>query len=154
MLTGNRTHPFAARVAVLLVVVLIAAQAETITLRDGSKIKGTVVKQSEKELEVKTPYGTLAIDKSSVLSIDFDGASNTEQQPAIEQPREPDRGAQTYYEYTRGRNDGRQRGHTDGYSNALAARKGERMEGAWIGCILSLFIGVVVYFAAFTPAHL
>jgi len=66
------------RTVVQIVAVLLlstTALAETITLRDGSKINGTITNQTDTSIQVKTSYGTLNIDKSNIAAVDFGGGT-------------------------------------------------------------------------------
>lgn len=59
-----------------------AASGETIYLRDGSRINGTVVSMTLDDIEVSTQNGTLRINKSRILGIDY--RLTLERSPGIE----------------------------------------------------------------------
>jgi len=94
-----------------------SALAETITLRDGSKIKGTITKQTDVNVEVKTSYGILTIDKSNIASIDYSGGTpSVEPQPVQRQTT----GGYGSKELDRGYPDGKAEGYNDGTQKGRA----------------------------------
>jgi hypothetical protein len=139
---------FLRSVLVLMTLAFVCGYAETVTLRDGSKLNGTITKQSESTLEIRTPYGILTIDKSNIVSIDFGvGPSETGHQPTA---REPEKSSTaSYFEYTRGQTDGRLKGYNDGYAKGDAEQKSSRMTGAWGGFLVQVALaGVIVFLMA------
>jgi len=107
------------QIVAVLLLLAVSALAETITLRDGSKIKGTITKQTDVNVEVRTSYGTLTVDKSNIASIDFSGGT-----PSVEpQPVQPQTsGGFGSQDLDRGYRDGKANGYDDG---AQKGRVGE-----------------------------
>ena len=145
------------RIAAAILFLTAYAIAETITLRDGSKITGTITKQTETIVELKTTYGTLTIDKSNITSIDFGGGSSQpaqqpsitniiqqqqqqqQQQPQLQQPSVVSGG-----DYDQGYSVGKSAGYDDGVKKGRAERKSAALTGSLIGWLAWILVVVVV----------
>jgi len=128
-------------VFVLLGAFAIAA-AEVVTLKDGTKVSGTITEQTSSEITVKTLYGTLKIDKSSIASIDYGGAP--EPAPTLQPQTEvPSPG-----EYNRGYSDGEDKGYDEGLRKAQAEQKSARLTGSLLGWLLWAVVVVVAVLAS------
>lgn len=137
----------------IIIVVLLSfvwASAETITLRDGSKLTGTITKQTETQLELKTSYGTLTIEKSNVVSVDYGSQAiqpqsqpqQTETQPSISQG-----------DYSAGYNSGKSKGYDDGYSKGAAEQKSQRLSGSLVGWLCWVVVLGVIVLASASSAY-
>ncbi len=146
-------------VALILLATFITGTAEIITLRDGSKITGTITSQTDTEVVVKTSYGTLRIDKGNILNIDFGaGTSQPSQQPTRpeaqiiiqqqqqQQQQEQQQRGEQLGQYDRGFQDGRTKGYQDGYQKGKSEQKSQRITGALVGWLV--WVGVVVAIVA------
>jgi len=148
----------ASRIAVVVLLLTAFAFAETITLRDGSKITGTITRQTETVVELKTTYGTLTIDKSNITSIDFGGGSSQPaQQPSImniiqqqqqQQQQQPPQLQQPSVasggDYDQGYSVGKAAGYDDGVKKGRAERKSAALTGSLIGWLAWILVVVVV----------
>jgi len=144
------------RIAAALLFLAAYAVAETITLRDGSKITGTITKQTETIVELRTTYGTLTIDKSNITSIDFGGGSSQPaQQPSImniiqqqqqqqqQQPQQQQPSVVSVGDYDRGYSVGKAAGYDDGLKKGKAERKSAALTGSLIGWLAWILVVVV-----------
>ncbi|MGD0962316.1 MAG: hypothetical protein ABSA57_00285 [Candidatus Acidiferrales bacterium] len=82
-----------ALLAMAVLVVLSLAHADELTLKDGTKIVGTIVAFEENSFKVKTSYGFAVVQKDRVASINMGGdaksasAAKTNPAPAVEPPK-------------------------------------------------------------------
>jgi len=143
------------RTAAVLLVFAALAVAETITLRDGSKINGTITKQTDTNVEVRTSYGTLSIDKTNIVSIDFGGgAPPPSQQPATVAPQPQQTG--TGYnsdDFDCGYRDGKAKGYDDGTQKGRAERKSAALSGSLVGWLTEVLLVVVVVLASASSSY-
>ncbi len=85
------------KVIVLLFAIAIPLQAETISLRDGTVINGTVISLDTEILKVKSSFGLLSIDRFNILNINYSNGSlindpktpQVEKLPVQELPKRP-----------------------------------------------------------------
>ncbi len=143
------------RIAAVLLFLTAFAVAETITLRDGSKITGTIIKQNETIVELRTTYGTLTIDKSNITSIDFGGGSSQPAQPSImniiqqqqqqqqQQPQLQQPSVVSGGDYDQGYSVGKAAGYDDGFKKGRAERKSSALTGSLVGWLAWIVIVVV-----------
>ena len=155
------------RTAAVLLMLAASALAETITLRDGSKITGTITSQTETKVEVKTSYGTLSIDKSNITSIDFGGGAPSSGQPPAQQPiinnviqqqqqqQEQQQTGSGYSsgDFDSGYRDGKAKGYDDGVQKGRAERKSAALSGSLVGWLLEVAIVVVVVLASSSSSY-
>jgi len=129
-------------VVIVLLGAFAIAAAEVVTLKDGTKVSGTITEQTSSEITVKTLYGTLKIDKSSIASIDYGGTP--EPAPTLRPQTEvPSPG-----EYNRGYSDGEDKGYDEGLRKAQAEQKSARLTGSLLGWLLWAVIVVVAVLAS------
>lgn len=78
---------------VLFVIVAVSitatAHSETIYLKDGSKIIGTIIKADDETMELKTPHGILKINREMITSIDYAGQPVEERKQTPSPPTGP-----------------------------------------------------------------
>ncbi len=73
------------KVLVLLFAIAIPLQAETISLRDGTVINGTVISQDTTTLKVNSSFGLLSIDRFNILNINYaNGLINDQKTAQVE----------------------------------------------------------------------
>lgn len=73
----------------LLLVLLVAAVAlpalaDEIVLNDGRKLEGKIVKESDKEVEIKTRFGNVKVDRRQIESIEYKESADDLYQEKIE----------------------------------------------------------------------
>lgn len=71
--------------ALALALLASAADASVILLKDGSRVEGTIVSATAREIVVYTENGTVRLDSDRIQSIDYAGAAPPA--PASEEPR-------------------------------------------------------------------
>ncbi|MEO0079536.1 MAG: hypothetical protein ABIK44_02515 [candidate division WOR-3 bacterium] len=143
-------------IAILVLAAYLPASAEVITLRDGTKIVGTITDQTETKLTVRTSYGTLTIEKANVLSIDYSaGGAQPSQQPAqqiiIQQQQQQQQeeqqqqvGVPSSDEFYRGYRDGKAKGYEDGYQKGSQEMKSQRLSGALVGWLVETALALII----------
>lgn len=144
MLRTLNAHPIIKYVTLLTLITFLPVAGETINLKDGSKITGTITEQTATQLVVKTLYGTLTIDKANIEYIDF-GA------PKKEQPQKIQSAPAQTGQYDRGYREGHVRGYQEGLELAKAQKKSERITGSLVGW-LTLVLVLVVAIIASSPS--
>jgi hypothetical protein len=88
-----------------MILMTASAHAETVTLRDGTKISGTITEQAETSIQVKTSYGTLTIDKAKIASIEYGGGVSpavsppVQRQPEVQYPRAQEKSGEPKRKY-------------------------------------------------------
>lgn len=142
--------------AALLVLLSFPATtwAETLLLKDGSKITGTITSETQTTIVVNTPYGTLNVDKSNVVSVDYGGTGSPSQTPASptfqqqqQQQQQQTPGVSTG-DYQRGQQEGDAKGYQDGEAKGRAEQKSARVTGSLVGWLCWIVVVVVVVLVA------
>jgi hypothetical protein len=135
------------RAAMMVLVLATIALAETITLKDGSKISGTITKQTDTEVQVKTSYGDLTIDKASIVSIDFGGATTPSQQAPSTAPQ-LQTADNASGDFDPGYQDGKAKGYDDGLQKGKAERKSAQLTGSLVGWLTEILLVVIILVAS------
>lgn len=138
--------------AVLIVILTCAALvspvvAEIVVLDDGTSVAGTVVGMTEAQVDIRTDYGTMSIDKTRISVIRFgaDGPTAEEQAARAKKEAEEQQAAAAKRMREDGERDGRAEGYDKGFADGKRQEKGSRMGSAWGGCLLlAAIVGVVV----------
>ena len=144
MKNSSQRHIRWAVVILCLLYAAVATHAETLLLRDGSKITGAITSQTETSVIIKTSYGTLTIDKANIANIDY-GTGGTLQQ---QQPQQQQQDSPSGVDYSRGRADGEQKGYEDGKQKGRAEQKSARVNGSLVGWLVWVVVLGVVLIAA------
>jgi hypothetical protein len=97
----KRSFPFTAAIVATVLSVSVAARADELKLKDGTKIVGTIVGFEENSFRVKTNYGYAVVQKDQVLSISITDSSKKpdvkkEPEPAAEKSAPAPKIASTY----------------------------------------------------------
>jgi hypothetical protein len=73
----------------------VAARADELKLKDGTKITGTIVGFEDNSFKVKTSYGFAVVQRDQVVSISISSEAGKKPEPAAEKPAEPPKPAKT-----------------------------------------------------------
>jgi hypothetical protein len=73
----------------------LAARADELKLKDGTKIVGTIVGFEDNSFKVKTSFGFALVQKDQVVSISISSEAGKRPEPAAEKPAEPPKPAKT-----------------------------------------------------------
>jgi hypothetical protein len=150
----NDTSKVIVRTTIVLLMLASSVLAETITLRDGSKITGTITSQTDTKVELKTSYGTLSIDKSNIATIDYGGSTpapsqQPAQQPAVVSPQQQQAGGDdSRIDFDSGFRDGKAKGYDDGYQKGRSERKSAALTGSLVGWLVEVALVLVVVLAS------
>jgi hypothetical protein len=83
----RRTARPTAAAAVALLLLAVAAPADTVTTKSGETFKGTIVEQTAEQVVLKTISGKMTIPMSTVKTIERDGgAAGTQEETGEEKP--------------------------------------------------------------------
>lgn len=81
--------------AAAILCTLLAARADELKLKDGTKIIGTIVGFEDNSFKVKTSYGFALVQKDQVVSISVSSEAAKKPEPAAEKPAESPKPAKT-----------------------------------------------------------
>ncbi len=134
-------------VVIAVIACFVLASAETITLHDGSVVTGTITGQTETKITVKTPHGTLTIDKANISSVDYGSGGKRDSQ---QQQNESRIAVSTEGNYRSGYDQGKLKGYEDGHAAGVSEQRSARLLGSIVGWLCSL--AVVAFVMAIATA--